>query len=422
MDSLTASDILTFLEGNASPEMLQQLQAWAESKPKRARKLARFQKIYDEFSHLREYKTLDGEYEDFQKLLASSVAKKVEVDTASAEVSELDLLHYISGHKGPRLTAAITEWSARSTDNAKTLAELQVISDESEYIKRYRKFDPRLEYDNLKKIIARSQEKVIAVPVENAQSEVVNPKNESNRSALWPILLGLALLLLLATGGWYLWNKANSNKSLFAATQEEVQEVETSDGSQITLGENSKLEYYSNAEKLDERVVKLSGIGNFNIASFKEKLFKAHVEDQIVVSTQESNFSIDEVSPYSLVIRNANGTLLAYSTLDSSVNVNINEGETYGFDGERFIQIVDEVEVPEGKEYQVLYVIDHLMENSNWRVTTAPYKAIKKSDQVSVNLDQPYELILEELVRSSDFAYEEMECEGCYRITRFAAK
>ena len=169
-------------------------------------------------------------------------------------------------------------------------------------------------------------------------------------------------------------------------------------------------------------MVKLNGVGEFNIASYQEKIFKAHIEDDIVISTQSANFIIEESAIYSKVIRNKSGVLHAYASQDSSVNINIAAGEAYGFDGERFVKIVEEIDIQKGKEYQVLYVIDYLMQNSGWRVTTAPYKTIRKSDKVFVDLDQPYEAILDDLVRSTDFAYDDMDCQGCYRITRFAAK
>ena len=422
MASLTAKDILTFLDGNASPELLKSLQLWTESKPKRARKLARYQKIYDEFPHLREYKLFESdEYEKFQEFVDKSLSSKLDVATPAEEITELDILHYVSGHKGPKLSAKIEAWTMDSADNAKTLEDIQQISAEGEQLDSYRKFDGRLEYENIKKIIDRRSEKVVAAPTYVSKPQVEH-KEERNRMALWPIILGLALLLGLAYGAWYLLNNGKGNKALFASTEAQVKNIEISDGSQIVLGEDSKLEYFSNAEELGQRMVKLNGVGEFNIASYQEKIFKAHIEDDIVVSTQSANFIIEESAIYSKVIRNKSGALHAYASQDSSVNINIAAGEAYGFDGERFVKIVEEIDIQKGKEYQVLYVIDYLMQNSGWRVTTAPYKTIRKSDKVFVDLDQPYEAILDDLVRSTDFAYDDMDCQGCYRITRFAAK
>ena len=97
----------------------------------------------------------------------------------------------------------------------------------------------------------------------------------------------------------------------------------------------------------------------------------------------------------------------------------LTQGDRYGWDGHQFINLNDIEEEFVGQDYDILYVLDYLMEQSDWRVTSGSEIPFNPEGIVNIDLSKSYEEILEDLAERADFQYIDRDCDGCYEVTKF---
>jgi len=416
MTSISGQDLLRYLDGTASTKVLKRIQGWAESKPKRRKKLEFYERIYREFPHIREYVLTEGSEWDTFLSLAKQVDTPLKSGNKTIELPEdVQLLQYVSGLSGPILDQKVSDWADSSSKNQKDLADLVRIHNACDSLKTYRYFDSKLEFENFQLSQNREVTTSHDAPVVYMDKEVSHKKRTR---LLWPLALAASVAGIIFTV-WIYGNSFDSDElTLFTTTEGKKELFTLSDGSQIILGEHSTLEYFADVKNVTERRVKLKGTGEFDVTSDKDKPFIVFSEDDLIIKVEGTKFSVDRHQEFLKVIRNTEGRIKVSSAQDPSTNVIIYKGETYGYTGIEFVKI-EPVDISHAKEYDILHILDHLMESSDWKVEMAPYLPFQGEDKVRVNLDQPYESVLEDLVGRADFSYVELDCEGCYRIVRF---
>jgi len=411
--SINVRDILQFLDGNSSPETVKDLQEWAYEDLNNAQDLAIYQSIYNELSGLRDYKKVDVEWSSV--LGAESTATKEVVDINNQEVTDEDLLRYIDGRSDHINQQRVQAWAAESVSNQKELSAMEIVSKESEGLSDYRLVSADDEWKQFSKSLQSTTPVVHLTP-----EPVVTETKERSIIPAWFKYAAAAAIFLLAFATWRMTSSSSSDlETMTFATLETPDDVTISDGTIIILGQNSKVTYFADYNKVKVRKVDLIGEAEFQVVNHNNKPFEVVTADQIGVKVLGTTFSVDNSDDYVKVVKNIEGKVKVYALSDTSVNEIIYPGESYGYTGTKFIKIeVEEVD-PNAKNYDVLYVLDYLMEASDWKVISSPYTEFEGEDMILINLDQPYEEILEDLVKRADFSYEKLTCDGCYRVNRF---
>ena len=452
MSKIKERDILKLLDGAASAKKLKKLQKWAASSKKNAADLERYQRIYDELNQLSDYRKVKPkkEWKSFVKTLDFSV-------------SDDQLLSYFDGSASPEERQKIESWKSLSQTNAKEFETFDLILGESGQLKDHKPIDLESEWTSFQKALDdQAKAKLVSikaepmpVPLTVSTSDEVTSKpdtqqapkevafvpaaqptrerEKSDNSWMWRSIAVAATLLLLAAflftmrpgnGSWFGGDSGNPQE-LYAtfATQENPDIITLSDGSVLTLNEYTSITYFKDVDKIDVREVTIQGKGEFDVKSDPIKPFvvKAPVSG-VGVRVLGTKFKLLKHPNYEEVIENLEGSVRAYSLSDTTVNVTLEEGDIYGFDGERFVNLKDAEQDYEGSEYEILYILDYIMEKSEWRVTSAPYSEFDAESVVKINLEQPYEDILEDLRDQADFDYIPLDCNGCYKITKFMPK
>lgn len=405
-------DILQFLDGNSSSETIKDLQEWAYEDLNNAKDLAIYQSIYNEFAGLRDYKKVDVEWSSIVGDIKSST---VSSETVDANITDDDLLKYLDGRSDHVNKAKIQAWASLSSSNQKELKQLEVVSKEAKALSEYKLLSADDEWKQFSKSL-KADTPVIAIQPQQASYE----DNERSLIPAWFKYAAAAAVLLLALATWRISSSSSAALETESfATLESPDDITISDGTIILLGENSKVTYFADYNKVKERKVDLVGEAEFQVVNRGNKPFEVITSDQIGVKVLGTTFSVDDSDEFIKVVKNIEGKVKVYALDDTSINVIVYPGESYGYTGTEFVKI-EEIEVDtNAKNYDVLYVLDYLMEASDWRVISSPYTEFDGEDMILIDLDQPYEGILEDLVKRADFSYEKLTCEGCYRVDRF---
>ncbi len=442
MSKIKEQDILKLLRGKASPKKLKALEEWSSKDTVNAVSLERYQRIYDEADHLSTYNHVDTdlEWKNFTSNIKESVA-------------DTEILEYFDGLASPTQRKKVEDWKKMSASNESDFETFNLILEESRELSDYKKVDVDNEWANFGKLLKEKETQPtesLEIQSSNVQKEIsvaptfkntststvheakeiplITPYTEerqSNRVVMWRVFAVAASILLLAVFGWTLWQNAGSSTTsddmfLTYATADYPEVITLSDGTIINLDEQTILTYFKDANLSEERSVTIDGKGEFNVASNPEKPFIVKAKRSGVgIRVLGTKFRLEKSDEYIEVIRNIEGSVRAYSLSDTSTHVVMTAGDRYAFDGAKFIELRDLEEEYNGKEYDILYVLDYLMEESGWRVTSSPYAEFNGEAIIMVDLDKPYEEILEDLARRQDFQYVKMPCDGCFQVTRF---
>ncbi len=405
MSAITERDILYFLDGNATKKSLKALEAWALEDLSNAQDLNVYQKIHNELSSLSSYKRVDA---DWQSVLQNHIQK--------VEVSERELLLYIDGRADVALTEKIESWKALSQDHKDEVNILKAIVKQSPYLSQYKVLDPSQELDQLFKMKKEAQ----VIPISSISQEAIS---KTERSSVFPMWMKMAVaaigLFLIGAWGFQTFLSQDVSETMTFATADEPNGVLLSDGTMVSLSEHSEITYFSDVDKVDTRMVLLDGQAEFDVASNEQKSFRLTTTDKIGVTVLGTKFTVSDLEGYVKAVKNIEGKVKVYVLEDTSINVVVHPGETYAYTGTELVRIEDTPQDENAKNYEVLYVLDYLMEVSNWKVISSPYTEFDGEDMIMINLDQPYEDILQDLVKDADFSYRKLSCEGCYIVTRF---
>lgn len=429
MQNLKDKDILMYLDGEASEMQVKSINEWADSSAENKVSLQLSQRIHREIDLLKNYNPVDvdQEWSDFSnKLSTDSLNAGAEVtpeneigvvpSTPGFEESPADemlLLHYLDGTLSPKEQVAFDKF-ASSIPNASTdIYFSQRILNESAHIESYKTVDVDSEWNQFKTAVATT-------PVLRGASVIADPvvKRSGKVIPMWMRYAAAACLtLLLAALIWFVLPKDNYTSY---STGDQSYAFTMVDGSQIELEENTTLRYPKSIKKAHERRLYLNGQGRFDVAKIKDKPFTVEVSDGIGVNVLGTIFKVYSQEGFLKAVENIEGKVRAYSLSNPEIYVDMKRGDKYGWDGSGFVDINKPKEIDNSKEYQILYVLDYLMANSAWKVISSPNMPFDEEGVVKIDLEKPIQNILEDLKSRADFDYVPMDCDSCYRITRFA--
>ena len=401
-------NILRFLEGDATPEEMKKLEKWSGKSDENQQDLKLSQDIYNHIGDLNTHIPVDASSEWTTFLTKTQ---------GLANPNDADILNYIDGTADYKLQNKMTAWSSSSTEHKNELASLDDLATALKELPRHQKVDSTNEYLILKSKIASSQkiEKIDIAP------KVTPVQVKSRVLPMWVRYAAAACLATVFAASIYLWNKAPA--TLTYATTDTPGEVTLSDGTVVDLGTYSKITYFGDIKKVKERKVELSGTGVFDVAKMPNKPFELITPDKLGISVLGTIFSLESSDQYLSLITTMEGSIKAFNVDNPSINTIINEGESVGFSMDGFEAILEEIIVPDNSQaYSVLKILDHLMENSNWKVTSSPNADFRPRTIVNVDLDQSYEEIILDLAAKGVLTYRKPRCSGCYVITSLVGK
>lgn len=474
MAKIEENDILKLLRGEASAKKLKALEEWASSSDDNATDLEYYQKIYDESEHLSSYKRVDvdAEWKQFSHALHNSV-------------SEVELLQYFDGMASPSQRKKVEEWRSFSSANKAEFNAFSRVITESANIESYKKVDANSEWMAFSKAIkgqsspanltsvsanpiapvrvdkpVSSQETIKMTPIATttvAKTKITTPvagttvaktatpsqgakevaftppsdntEQKSNRTWLMRSLAIAAGIIFLSMFAWNFYQQNNASSltgdSQFATftTESTPDEITISDGSRISLDSETTLTYFKDVANVDTRNVTIDGQGEFDVASMPDKPFEVKSRRSGVgIRVIGTKFSIKgSDNEFIEIIENIEGSVRAYSLDDTTNYVIMTAGDRYGFDGVNFVDLNDIQEDYNGQDYDLLYVLDYLMQQSDWKVISGSEIEFNPKGVVNIDLTKPYEEILEDLSERADFQYIKRDCEGCYEVRRFVA-
>ena len=467
MSGIKEQDILRLLRGEASPKKLKKLEAWASEDVENASDLELYQTIFDEAEHLNSYRKVDAdmEWKAFSKALHNSV-------------SDNELLNYFDGLASPSDRKKVEEWRDLSKSNSEEFTSFNTLISESTRLNEYKSVDVEAEWSafsdmikgkstpaNLTAVSAAAGAAVIApkpsTPVlktvtptstttsskstytppptntsqptmaKEVKMEATTPvfQQEKKTRSLWrPIAIAASLLLLVGFMGINLYQGKGlfgigGGDELYAtfATADTPGTLNTVDGSILDLDSESAVKYFTDINKINIRNVELDGRGVFDIASNPEKPFVLTSKNTgIGVRVLGTKFRIEGgQNEFLEIIENIEGSVRAYSLEDTTTSVILTKGDRYGWDGYQFINLNDIQEDFSGQDYDILYVLDYLMEQSDWKVISGADIEFDPTGVVNVDLSKSYEEILEDLAERADFHYVDRDCDGCYEVRKF---
>ena len=471
MSKIKEQDILKLLRGEASAKKLKALEEWSSLDEDNATELEVYQKIYDESEHLSSYKRTDAdaEWSQFTNILHNGV-------------NEGDLLSYFDGLATPSQQNKIEEWRSFSKANKDEFNVFNLIISESTKLNEVKRVDANAEWESFGKMIKGkatpanltavgtapivapilAKETIKSTPAASTSvkattvtpptpaapttptyqakevSMTPNPtdintgveEGRSNRIFMWRSLAAAAVLFLVAFGGfkayqnnWSIFGGSNSGDDLYAtfATADLPDQLSLSDGSMISLDKETTLTYFRDVDMTDLRDVTIAGQGEFDIASNPEKPFVVKASRSGVgIRVLGTKFKVNgNEEGYLEVIENIEGSVRAYALDDTTNYVIMTAGDRYGFDGVNFINLNDVQEDYYGTDHDILYILDYLMKESNWKVISGSEIEFDAEGIVNVDLDKPYEEILEDLRDRTNFEYVKRDCDGCYEVRKF---
>ncbi len=469
MSKIKEQDILKLLRGEASAKKLKALEEWSSLDEDNASDLELYQTIYDESEHLSSYKRTDAEAEwnQFTNILHNGV-------------NEGDLLSYFDGLATPSQQTKVEEWRSFSKSNKEEFNVFNLIISESAKLSEIKRVDANAEWESFGKMIKGKstpanltavgtapivapivnkatikttpaastsvkattvtppaqptyQAKEVTMTPSPATTTVAPEEGRGNRIFMWRSLAAAAAFLLIAFIGikgyqndWSLFG-GGGDDDLYAtfATTDMPDQLSLSDGSRVNLNSQTTLTYFKDVEMTDLRDVTIDGQGEFDIASNPKKPFVVKARRSGVgIRVLGTKFKVNgNEEGYLEVIENIEGSVRAYALDDTTNYVIMTAGDRYGFDGVNFVDLNDDVqEEYYGKDYDILYVLDYLMKESNWKVISGSEIEFQSDGIINVDLDKPYEEILEDLRERSNFEYVKRDCEGCYEVRKFVVE
>jgi len=398
-------NILRFLQGDATPEEMNKLQQWSAKKTENQERLAAAQAVFQNTSSLSEHKRVDVDAE------WSSFMSKVRL-----QVSDNDILHYVDGTADYTLRQKVESWASNTPDNQKSLDTSMTIHKVMKGIDTHKQAHATTEY--LYHVKKRNNTSTVAAPSKAPADIVEMPKASSSKSAailpMWSRYAAAASMALLMAAFVYMYNPAPSTITYATAGPHTL-----SDGSIVTLAEESSITAFANIDKVETREVQLTGNAKFDIARIENKPFNLSSENDLGISVLGTVFDISSSPDYLALISTERGSIAAFDVKKPEEKHVILEGESMGFSADGFVKIIEEVDLR--KLYSVQKVLDHLMENSNWKVSAGFANNFRLNSKVLVDLDLPYQEIIQALSDAGQLEYRTPR-EGYYEITSFSGE
>lgn len=400
MSAIKDSDILNFLDGTSSEEKNEEIKAWMKSDKSNRQHMKDFNTLVKELPMLDSFNLVseDAEWKQF-------------LEKTSPDLSELQILHHLDGLSNYSDKKNMDTWVSSSADNQKDMDVYNLIIQEAPHLSTYKMTNDDLEWNSFRAGIKEKSGKEATVVSLHQPSQ-----SKARIFPMWQKMAAAAAFALLIIS---IWVMRPQEKYAEFVTGDKAETIQMIDGSNIELAANSKLRYPKNLKNLNERRLYLSGRGKFEVAKNQEKPFVVEVNDLIGVEVIGTIFKLDDNSDFIEVVENIEGKVRAFVLTDPANAVILEAGDRFGYNGTAFVDMNVVPEIDNAREYQILYVLDYLMEHSGWKVISSPYTDFVEDGVVMVDLEQPYDKILLDLVDRADFAFEKLPCEGCFIIQKF---
>ncbi len=405
MSKITDLDILRFLDGNSGPDETRSLKSWMKEN-KTHKKDVRNLRVISEHAPLLESFNLVDEEAEWQQFLKNT----------TPELTELQILHHLDGFSTYSDKKKVASWTAKSEENKSDMEVYEMIIREAPHLADYKMTSAQSEWTLFQPKLMKKE--AVVKPLQPSVSKAaINQEKSGFVFPMWQKLAAAAAIALLIVSVWVMRPQETYTELIASANGETVEMV---DGSVIELAPNSKLRYPKKLKNLDERRLYLTGRGKFSVARNDVKPFVVEVNERIGIEVLGTVFKLDDHDTFVEVVENIEGKVRVYQLSNHTVNVILEKGDKYGFDGSKFIDLNVEPEIVDNAvDHEILYVLDYLMEQSGWKVISSPYTDFVENGIVTIDLDQPYEDVLKDLAERADFEYEKLTCEGCYIIRKF---
>ncbi|MEL6123361.1 MAG: FecR domain-containing protein [Bacteroidota bacterium] len=430
MSKVNEIDLLRYSQGKLSSEEADKVSKWLSSDPKHQQDYEAIQRIQSAATDLAGHRTFDvsTEWLNFQSKV-------------SPGISDYDVLQLVDHTADYKTKKKISDWAAVSSDNASVIDQYESIGGALDGIRDYKRIDPSEAFEAFSKALATvptskslkntptpaSPTKVPAsTPSQlspTGQVVTMKPEREESRSVfpIWMRYAAAACAVLLVGALVWINQPKPTTATLIASTQDEF--ITLSDGTEVRMNKGSELTYFVDVDRVNSRDVKLSGTGSFEIAPMEEKPFTVTADNLIGITALGTGFRVEDHPDFDKVVTITEGSIRAFSVEEEDVSIVLSAVESAGFRDGGFERIIEEEEVIyDGEPHTVIDVLDHLMKASSWRVISSPYTDFDGDATVMIDLDRPYEEILTILNEKQVLSFTELNCTGCYKVTKFVGE
>lgn len=356
------------------------------------------------------------------------------------KIDDIVLLRYLNGHSSPEETATIQSWIAESTDHSKEMLRLRRVWSELNQGSQFKVADTDDAWRKVQSKMTLAKSIQPPQPVSESTTQAVEKippssvpykehKTSSSDSSIIPWIAGILGTLLLAFLVWAIYTYFNPRKTTIEVNAIESEKFVTlSDRSTVLLKPVSSIQYDSDIDKQKIRKVTLTGHAQFDINSVQDRPLIV-TYDNLSIQTLGTNFTV--LGKNGAVTVNCHSGRIAFFETETPTNgVKIEVAESYQYKDGLFENLADtiavEAELIDTEESPELFslnrILDWLMENSDWRVISAPGMPIDQGYEISVDLEQNYVKVLGELREKIDITFDKAPCDGCYVVKSMKAK
>lgn len=403
--------LLKYLNGTCSKKQAAKVQAWLAEDSSHSLELERLQTVWSELDALKSYKypNLKQDWKVIQGLInVHGVKENPDIVKPSRPTS-------------PPIGSSVTLNPKPIVNKPDPIAS---------------KPDPKTNFESTKSLESKSIPPKVAPPIINPQpSNITNTpastyvpetKVETGLPMTEKVLFTIAALLAAGIIAWGIYALTKKKDPLVEiASADVVKEVVLPDGSEVLLDPFSRLIYPR--EMAENRRVSLFGSAEFDVVADTEPMIVDY--DEVSVLTRGTAFDLKNEDEF-VTVECHDGRIRFFETINIDNGVEVSEGEKYKYaDGifESMSAPIEEVEEIEdsseesGEVVRLDRLLDWLMEESDWKVTSAPSMPIDRDHEVAINLDQSYDNVLASLKEKIDIEYRSAACSGCYLITKMKA-
>ena len=362
--------ILKYLDGTCSKKQAAKVQAWIAEDIAHSEEIRRLQAVWKELDGLKENKDLSvsDEWDSFAALLSDPSPEPINQPTSE-----------------PTLSASTAVEGKLKSETQSSPA-----------------------FESTKSLEQKSQ------------SAYVKPKPIQKKSSFWSdnLVYIIPAFLALCILAFWLWKVANKKNPIIEYTAGSDREyIELPDGSEVMLEPYAHLEYPRVMKGKKRRLSLISGAAEFDVVADTEPFIVQY--DDVAVMALGTAFDIEKEDEY-VVVECIDGDIRFFEIMDIKNGADLSKGQTFRYSNGIFEDVTpsEEIDEPEiqGTEITLGKLLDWLMETSGWKVTSKPSMPLADSHKVTVDLDQGYLNVMEQLKSQIYFEYSKASCNGCYVI------
>ncbi len=336
-------------------------------------------------------------------------------------IREEILLKYLNDQCTPAEKVGVENWKVR---NQEDFALMEAIFIESSQAKNIKLFDVESEWDAFMDMV---DEDATSSDVQEAKVVDINQHKEEKPISLWrelrPAIL-TASVLLIAVVTYLVYPR-----QIVHLAGADGMDLILPDETKVTLAENATVTYPSSFNGKETRTVILDGVATFDVTPDPDKPFIVQT-NLAGIQALGTIYEVDASELAKTGVKNIEGLINFYDVVDTTKSVQVEEGESFSYDGSTFENtsppdpVTLEFPIPKKKisYHSVREVINRIYAVSNGHT-------VHKGDNIDWNKKIPIDLetndlntLLQEIQNKASVTLIKRDCSDCYEIRSFRVR